>query len=56
LADRMRRRFGKPVDVTAAVDPRLLGGFRFRVDDKVYDYSVRGALDAMRAKLARAQA
>lgn len=53
ISERIRRQFGKPVEMDTAVDPRLLGGFCFRIDDTVYDYSVQGSLRALQAKLTR---
>ena len=54
ISERIQNRFHKPVEMAVAVDPRLLGGFRFRIDDQVFDYSLRGSLEALHDKLTRA--
>lgn len=41
------------VDVTAEVDPTLLGGLRIRIGSIIYDGSLRGQLDRLRMVLAR---
>lgn len=52
LAERVGRRLGAPVELAVAVDARLLGGFRFQIGDRLFDYSLRGALDGLRVRLA----
>ncbi|MBM3728103.1 MAG: ATP synthase F1 subunit delta [Acidobacteria bacterium] len=43
---------GKKVECQYQVDPTLLGGLSVRLGSTVYDGSVRGQLDVLRAKLA----
>ncbi|MDI6774673.1 MAG: F0F1 ATP synthase subunit delta [Verrucomicrobiota bacterium] len=54
IAERIQRNRRKPVAVAVAVDPGLLGGFRFQIGDAVYDHSLRGALECLRENLIRA--
>jgi F-type H+-transporting ATPase subunit delta len=42
---------GRRVDVTAAVDPSLIGGLTVRVGDTLIDASVRGRLERLRERL-----
>jgi F-type H+-transporting ATPase subunit delta len=43
---------GKRVEATFSLEPELLGGARVRVGDTIYDGSVRGRLNELRARLA----
>lgn len=45
LAARLRQRLNRPVKLAAAADPSLLGGFKVRMEDRVYDASVAHQLD-----------
>jgi F-type H+-transporting ATPase subunit b len=54
-ADGLRALVGASVPVrglTTAVEPALLAGVRLRAADRVYDFSLRGQLDALAATLA----
>jgi F-type H+-transporting ATPase subunit delta len=42
---------GKRVQATFSLEPELLGGARVRVGDTIYDGSVRGRLNELRARL-----
>ena len=48
------RATGRDDELTAAVDPALLGGLLVRVGGQVYDGTVRGRLRALRERLAAA--
>jgi F-type H+-transporting ATPase subunit delta len=48
------RATGRDVELTAAVDPGVLGGLLVRVGGQVYDGTVRGRLRALRERLAAA--
>jgi F-type H+-transporting ATPase subunit delta len=48
------RAVGRDVELTAAVDPEVLGGLLVRVGGQVYDGTVRGRLRALRERLAAA--
>jgi F-type H+-transporting ATPase subunit delta len=52
IAARLAERIGRTVRIRATVAPELLGGFRLRVEDRLYDLSLAGALDAYRRKAA----
>lgn len=47
----LERRFGRKLELTAEVDPSLIGGIRVTVGDEVFDTSVRARLDRMRQAL-----
>jgi len=42
----------KRVELTTAVDPRLLGGIQVRIGDMLLDGSVRGRLERLRGRIA----
>jgi F-type H+-transporting ATPase subunit delta len=47
----LEKRFGKKIEATVAVDPRLIGGARIVVGDQVVDGSIAGKLAAMATQL-----
>lgn len=52
LVATLGRLTGRQVEVTTAVDPKLLGGFVARVDSTLYDGSLAGQLDRLADRLA----
>jgi F-type H+-transporting ATPase subunit delta len=48
---RLKERFRRQIALETDVDTRLLGGFRLRIEDTVYDYSTYGALEALRNRM-----
>lgn len=52
LKSRIETMTGKTVELETAVDPTILGGIQVRIGDTLYDGSVRGRLERLRAKLA----
>ena len=52
LTSRIEKMTGAKVELTTAVDPAILGGIQVRIGDTLYDGSVRGRLERLRAKLA----
>lgn len=53
LAESLSKVTGKKVEVTASVDPELLGGVVARIGSTVYDGSVRTQLAQMRQELVK---
>jgi len=51
IVSALKRRFGRDVDVSAEVDPALIGGVVIQAGDLVIDASVRGRLDKLAASL-----
>lgn len=51
LVARLEAKYRRKVSAEVEVDPRLIGGVRIVIGDKVIDASVRGKLDAMAAAL-----
>ena len=54
LGKRIEDQTGQTIDLTANVDPDLIGGLRMQVGNMVYDATVRGRLDKLRREVARA--
>ena len=53
LASALRARTGKQVEMTFALDPGLIAGVVAQVGSTIYDGSVRGRLERLRADLTR---
>lgn len=51
ISGEIRRRLTGVMRLSTRTDSDLIGGFVFQVGDTVYDYSVRGAMKALRKKL-----
>jgi F-type H+-transporting ATPase subunit delta len=51
LVARLEAKHGRKVSAQVEVDPKLIGGVRIVIGDKVIDATVRGKLDAMVAAL-----
>jgi len=54
LGDRIAEQTDRTVDISADVDPDILGGIVVRVGNSVLDASVRNRLDQLRRQVARA--
>ncbi len=52
LAERLKKRFGRDVDLDVEVDESLIGGVVIRTGDEVIDGSVRGRLEQLGKQLA----
>lgn len=52
LTSRLEKMTGAKVELTTTVDRNILGGIQVRIGDTLYDGSVRGRLERLRAKLA----
>ncbi len=51
LTKKLSDSYGKKVMLNLLVDNRLIGGFRLKLGDKVYDYSVAGQLKFLEQEL-----
>jgi F-type H+-transporting ATPase subunit delta len=52
LQTRLEKMTGLKVELQMTVDPSILGGIQVRIGDTLYDGSVRGRLERLRAQLA----
>ena len=52
MKETLGRLIGKKVETKYSLDPNLLGGAVVRIGDTIYDGSLRGRLNEMRARLA----
>ncbi len=56
IGERIEERTGRRVELTAQVDPDIIGGLVLRVGNKVLDASVQGRLQRLRRQITRAVA
>jgi F-type H+-transporting ATPase subunit delta len=56
LGDRIAESTGQKIELTANVDPDLLGGIVLRVGNSILDASIRNRLDTLRKAVARGTA
>jgi ATP synthase F1 delta subunit len=56
IGQRIEERTGRRVELTAQVDPDIIGGLVLRVGNKVLDASVQGRLERLRRQITRAVA
>ena len=54
LGKKIEEQTGRTIDLTAKVDPDLVGGLRMQVGNMVYDATIRGRLDKLRREVAKA--
>ena len=54
LSKRIEEQTGQKIELTAKVDPDLIGGLRMQVGNMVYDATIRSRLDKLRREVARA--
>ena len=54
LGQKIEDQTGQTIDLTANVDPNLIGGLRMQVGNMVYDATIRGRLEKLRREVARA--
>jgi ATP synthase F1 delta subunit len=54
IGDRIAEQTGQKVDLSANVEPDILGGIIVRVGNQVLDASVRNRLEQLRKQVARA--
>ena len=53
IGDRIGERTGRQVDLSAEVDPDILGGIVLRVGDRVLDASIASRLESLRKQVAK---
>jgi F-type H+-transporting ATPase subunit delta len=54
IGKKIEEQTGQTIDLTAVVDPDLLGGLRMQVGNQIFDSTVRGRLEKLRREVARA--
>jgi ATP synthase F1 delta subunit len=54
IGDRIAEQTGRKVDLSAVVEPDILGGLVVRVGNSILDASIRNRLDQLRKQVARA--
>ena len=54
LGDRIAETTGQKIELTASVDPDILGGIVLRVGNSILDASIRNRLEKLRKQVARA--
>lgn len=54
LGKQIEDQTGQQIDLTANVDPDLIGGLQMRVGNMIYDATIRGRLEKLRREVARA--
>jgi ATP synthase F1 delta subunit len=54
IGDKIAEQTGKKVDLSAEVDPDILGGIVVRVGNSILDASIRNRLESLRKQVARA--
>jgi len=52
LSERLKKRFGRDIDLEVEVDPALIGGAIIRAGDEVIDGSIRGRLERLTRDIA----
>ena len=56
IGERIEERTGRRVELTATVDPNVIGGLVLRVGNRILDASVHGRLERLRRQITRAAA
>jgi len=51
LTERLSRRFGKKIIITAGVEPSLIGGLQVFIGDQVFDFSIETRLQQLQKRL-----
>jgi F0F1-type ATP synthase delta subunit len=52
ISRKIRAIAGRPADISVAEKADLIAGLQFKIDDLLYDMSVKGMLDGLRRRLA----
>ena len=53
IASQLKKYFKKEIHMSSDVDPGLLGGFKVRIDDWIYDSSIRRQMERFRVAVLR---
>jgi len=53
LGDRISEKTGRQVDLSAKVEPEIIGGIVLRVGNSILDASIRNRLEQLRRQVAR---
>jgi len=54
IVDHLKLKFNKDIGLRLLIDPRMLGGIRFRKDSTIYDYSLRTQLKRFKRNVIKA--
>ena len=54
IGDRIAEQTGRKIELSAIVEPDILGGIIVRVGNQVLDASIRNRLDSLRKQVVRA--
>ena len=54
IGDRIAEQTGRKIDLSASVEPDILGGIIVRVGNSILDASIRNRLEQLRKQVARA--
>jgi len=54
IGDRIAQQTGQQIDLSASVEPDIIGGIIVRVGNSILDASIRNRLEQLRKQVARA--
>ena len=54
IGDRIAQQTGQKIDLSASVEPDIIGGIIVRVGNSILDASIRNRLEQLRKQVARA--
>ena len=53
ISRKLEKRLQRQVESSVELDPSLIGGFKLKLGDQVYDYSIRSNLDKFKNRVSR---